>query len=320
MNNRKWTWVLSLVVALGVAAGGVSAAAASPVADQLPQVQLPSAARFVISGIISSEGQTVPINGSGAFSDQNAMLDVTLTAPEGATSGPDKITLGAIVVDGKLYVKTSGVDAGTDDKWYVIDTGTLTEGIPGAVMDMPGSLTDIETMLGAAVSSKEVGKEAIGGAPTTKYQIDVDLQKLAAATGGSTAGTEGSTLTMFLWVGDKDMYVHQFNMMLSVDSSSGDITLNLAADLTITFSDFDVPVTITAPENAEPLDLSSVLGGDVLGSIGMPNVEMSGSGATAGMPRTGSGGPDNTLMLVLLALSVSIILTGAAIRHKAYKR
>lgn len=310
--NKKWTWILSLVVAIGLAMGGIGSASASPTKDNLPQVKLPSAAKFVMSGNIASGGQTVPISGSGAFSGQNAMIDLTLTAPQGVTSGPDKVSFGAIVVDGKLYVKAAGVDPSTDNKWYVIDPATITQGMPGSVMGMPGSLTDVESMLDAAVSSKVVGKEAIGGAPTTKYQIDIDLQKLAAATGGSTTGTENTKLTVFLWVGDTDMYAHQVKMMLSADSLSGDATLNLTADLTITFSDFDMPVAITAPPNAEPLDLNAALGGSPLGLMTGTNVSV----VSAGMPRTGSGG-DSTLLFTLLALSLGLVLSGVAVRRAA---
>ncbi len=105
MNSRKWTWVLSLVIALGVALGGARAVLAAPGVDHLPEVKTPSSGKFAISGSISSDGQTIPISGSGAFSGNDAMIDLTLTAPEGATSGPDKIMLSAIALDNKLYFK-----------------------------------------------------------------------------------------------------------------------------------------------------------------------------------------------------------------------
>jgi hypothetical protein len=317
MNNRRWTWVLTFIVALGLALGGARGAAANSTVDHLPQTKTPSSGKFVMSGSISSEGQTIPISGSGAFSGNNAMLDLTLTAPEGTTSGPDKIMLGVVALDDKLYFKISGLGGETDDQWYVTDLDELTTGMPGAVVGMPGSLTDLDPMLHAAISSKQVGKEAINGAPTTKYQLDVDLEQLITATGGSTEGLENSTLTMLLWVGDNDMYVHQFSMMLDAESSSGDITVSIMMDFTITFSDLDKPVTITAPADAEPLDLGPLLSGGMTG-MGRPIMGM--PGQTAGMPRSGAGQSDNTMPVALLALGLCLVLSGVAVRRTAYSR
>jgi hypothetical protein len=292
--------MLSLVIALGLALGGARAVLAAPGVDHLPEVKTPSSGKFVLSGSISSDGQTIPISGSGAFSGNDAMVDLTLTAPEGATSGPDKIMLSAIALDNKLYFKISGL--GADDEWYVADLDDLMAGMPGSVVGMPGSMTDLDPMLHAAISSKEVGKEVINGAATTKYQLDVDLEKLATAAGAPPEELGNSSLTMLLWVGDTDMYVHQFSIMLNAESTSGDITISLMMDLTMTFSDFDVPVTITAPPNAEPIDLGA---GPI---VSMPTT------TSAGMPKTGAGS-DNTMLLVLLALSMSLVLSGVAVRR-----
>jgi len=294
-----------LVIALGLALGGARAVLAAPGVDHLPKAKAPSSGKFVLSGSISSEDQTIPINGSGAFSGNDAMIDLTLTAPEGATTGPDKIMLSAIALDNKLYFKISGL--GADDEWYVADLDELMAGMPGSVVGMPGSLTDIDPMLHAAISSKEVGKEDLNGVSTTKYQLDVDLEKLATAVGAPPGELGNSSLTMLLWVGDTDMYVHQFNIMLTSETVSGDITFSLSVDLTVTFSDFDVPVTITAPPDAQPIDLGA---GPI---VSMPTT------TSAGMPRAGSG-TDNTMMIVLLAVSMGLVLSGVAVRKAAYAR
>jgi hypothetical protein len=317
MSSRRWTWALAFIVALGLALSGARGVAARSTVDHLPQTKSPSSGKFVLSGSISSEGQTVPISGSGAFSGNNAMLDLTLTAPEGATSGPDKIMLGVIALDDKLYFKISGLGGETDDQWYVTDLNTATTGMPGAVVGMPGSLTDIDPMLHAAISSKQVGKEPIHGVPTTKYQLDVDIEQLVTATGGSTEGLDNAALTMFLWIGDSDMYVHQFSMMVEAQSSSGDITASIMMDLTVTFSDLDKPISITAPADAEPLDLGPLLSGG-MPEIGRPIMGMPGS--SAGMPRSGASAGDNGMPLALLALGTGLVLMGIATRKAAHAR
>jgi hypothetical protein len=120
---------------------------------------------------------------------------------------------------------------------------------------------------------------------------------------------------MYLWVGDQDMYIHKLNYNASIKSSSGDVTIELAEEFTITFYDFDVPVTIVAPPDAQPIeDLinPSVLGG--MPTIGGPIMGMPGM-TSAGMPKSGAGTGDNTMLLALLALGMGLVLTGAGIRR-----
>ena len=315
MNNRKWTWVLSLAVALGIALGGVGAAAAAPGIDHLPQTKTPTSGKFVMSGSISSSGQTIPLDGSGAFSGENVMLDLALSRPEGVTSGPEEVTLGAVALDNKLYFKAGGIGAGSD-QWYVVDLNDAMSALPGSVMGMPGSMADLEAMIHSAVSSKEVGKEAINGVPTTKYQLDVDVAKVASATGQPTEGLENTTLSMTLWVGDEDMYVHQFTMAMGVDTTSGDIAFSLDVELMMTFSDLDKPVTITAPAGAQTIDaetLAVALSGLSIGGNAGPPIAVE-EQPTVGMPRTGSGS-DSTLLLALMALGMGLVLSGVAARR-----
>lgn len=314
MKRRILIQVLSLLIALGMALAGARSVSARPRIDHLPQTETPSSARFVMSGSISSEGQTIPISGSGAFAGSNGTVDLTLTAPEGATSRPDKITASVIVLGDKLYFKLGGLGLEDDDEWYVTDIAAVM-GMPGSIIGMPGSMTDVEPILDAAVKSKEIGKETIAGAQTTRYQIDVDLMQLALAAGLPTEGTEDSTLSMLLWVGDDDKYVHQFTLMLSVSSTSGDITVSLSMDLTMTFSDFNAPIEITAPPNATPIDLGSnpSIIGAVPISAGGPLLGM-GSMGTAGMPATGKSDTDSSLPLLLI-LAVSMVASGALLLY-----
>ena len=302
------------MIALGLALAGTRSAAASPRADNLPEYGIPDSARFVISGSLSSEGEVVPVSASGAFSGSNGMLDLTLTAPEGETSGPEKITASLIVLDDKIYFKVGGLGLEDDEEWYVTDVEAAT-GMPGSIADITNALESLEPFIEAASTSKEVGKEILAGAPTTKYQIDVDLTKLATTAGVPPEGIEGSTLSVLLWIGDEDSYVHQFTLMLDAKSGSGDIDFSLAVDLTVTFSDFDTPIEITAPADATPLDRDAsapVLDALPL-STGGPLLGVGGMGTT-GMPRTGKSEGD-FIPALLLTLALVLVAAGTQIRR-----
>ena len=314
MNRQKFSWMLSLLMILGMALAGVRSASASQ-ADPLPQIKNPSAAKFNITGSMTLGGSTLPgldeplpISGKGAISGNNYEMDLTVKVPQALSSGTQDLTTSQKLIDGKLYTKTS--IPGGEDKWYVSDLGAAGGGT--------GSLTGLGPGLEGYYTVKMEGKEAVDGAPTTKYRIDIDLEKLLADSGASTSGLEGSTYMMYLWVGDADMYIHKLNVVMDLKSSSDDTTIQIKIDLAMTFYDFDVPVTITAPANAEPLDLggnTTILGGmpSSVGGVmgGMPGM------TSAGMPKSGAPHSDNTLLLALLALSTGLLVSGVAVRRKA---
>jgi hypothetical protein len=121
------------------------------------------------------ENVTIEMVGNGAFTQDALQMDLTIKAPEGVTGGSSNdITFSTIVIDDKLYFKMVGVSPETDDQWYVSDLS----GVAGAEGTLPGMPTSDPTNVEEAYTTTQVGKEAINGAPTTKYRIDVDFEKL----------------------------------------------------------------------------------------------------------------------------------------------
>ncbi|HEX9988445.1 MAG TPA: hypothetical protein VGE45_08210 [Chloroflexia bacterium] len=323
MKMQAKARVMALVMALAMALVMVQGAAAQTTPGSFPQVKTPDSAKFDLTGSISSGGETIPISGSGAFGPGQFMMDLTLTAPAGATSGPEAITLSAIVLGDKLYFKLGGLGLGEDeDKWYVSDLDDVTGGATGMMPGMPGSMADLQAVL-EALTITEVGKETINGAATTQYRIDVDLEKLnefASSASGTppTEVPEGTSLVFNVWVGDQDMYVHRVSMNFDTVVAAGEQEDDLSFDLTLTFKEFNAPVNIVAPPNAEPIDLGPALGGVI---PGMPSVigvmpGMPGS-SMAGMPRTGAAEQSNNLPLALAVVALASIALGSVARRRA---
>ena len=336
MRKRTRLWLaLFMVVGMGMALGSVGVASAQT--NPFPTTKEPSSAKFDISGSYdsleiggnrsSSSGFTVlRINGSGAVSGKNMQLDLTVHREVPETAGepidpndPSLIRVSMVLLDGKLYFKLPGLTG--EDRWIVTDASGLT---PGSLMGSPMGMAGFDPRYAGAFTVTQEGKETLNGAPTTKYRIDVDYEKLLSAMGPALGASipPGSVpevrYVMYVWVGDNDMYLHQMNISLdaTIPVPEFESTLNVGFDFTITFRDFDQPVTITAPPNAEELDLSS-LGIDpnavsVGGLLGMPGI---GTGTT-GMPRTGSPSgsfPYEAAMVVALGL-LCLVLGGIARR------
>jgi hypothetical protein len=280
------------------------------------------------------------IAGNGAVSDNNMQLDMTITMeiPENAGAPPDPndptaIKISMVLLDGKLYYKLPGLTG--EDQWVVTDASDLTTGdLTGGMTGMSG----LDPRYAGAFTVTQEGKESLNGSPTTKYRIDVDYEKLLSAinAGSGTPVAPGSmsdiTYVMYLWVGDNDMYVHQMNTSLDGTVPVGDATLLVQFNFTMTFRDFDQPVTITAPANAQELDLSSLginPGALPVGALpGMPGSVAAGLGmgmpamgtGMAGMPRTGS--PSGSLPiggLTVIALGLLCLLLGGLARRASVR-
>jgi hypothetical protein len=141
------------------------------------------------------------------------------------------------------------------------------------------------------------------------------------------------TYVMHIWIGDNDMYLHKMHMLMDSTTAISDMTMRFMFDFTFTFRDFDQPVTITAPPNAEELDLSSMgvnpgvlpvgavpgMPGAVAGGVGMgmPSI---GTGM-AGMPR--SGAPSSSLpfeFMAVAALGLLCLVVGGIARRASVPR
>lgn len=330
MKTRMHVWVLSLIMTFGLALSMAQGVGARSLADELPVTKEPSSAKFDINGTITSTGMgedvTIEISGGGQMAKDKLQLDMTLAVPDlpAAPGSPNSFTISMITLDQKLYFKMTGLSTEGEDKWYVSD---LNDAI-GATGLMPGmgmGMTGLDPKLADALTVTEMGNEAINGAPTTKYKVDFDLTKLNDLSGGGTdpEALDNASMVMYMWVGDNDMYLHQMRLELNAEIAepSGGPSSQLLMDLTMTFKEFDQPVNIVAPANAEPLDL---IGGGVLrgipgGSIlGMPigtGMGMTRGGMGMGMPR--SGGSDYSLTIALTTMGLMLVVSGSVLRRRA---
>jgi|GEM_PF-5841281 len=328
MNTRGKTWLLALIVAMGLLMGMVQGADARRLKSPLPPTKTPTSGTFDFTGSITVESAsagvenaTIEMTGNGAFSQEAFQMELTIRAPEGTTgSSSNEITFSTVVLDEKFYFKMAGVSPEIDDQWYVAD---LEDAPPGSTGTLPGMPTSDPTGVEEAFTTTEEGKETINGIPTTKYRIDVDLKKLYVLMGvperDAAELARNNEMVMFMWVGDMDMYVHR--MSLSLESEVPEADLRTSMQFTINYKDLDKPVTITAPPNAQPIDLSSTTsilpGGVPIGMpVGMPVGMPRGTGM--GMPRTGAAN-QVSIPWALVSVGVLMVAAGGVMRRRSYR-
>jgi hypothetical protein len=156
-------------------------------------------------------------------------------------------------MDGKRWLKfdLSGSDAAKDlDKM----------GSPSQAEQNPAAES---TFLTGAKDVKKVGSEKVEGVETTHYTGTVTLADLRASLKDDKAETRKQReksikqyeklgvdkLTMDMWVDGED-HTKQFRMKGEADKGP--------MDMTITFLDYNKPVTVTAPPAKDVADLSEM--------------------------------------------------------------
>ncbi|GGW91236.1 DUF1396 domain-containing protein [Streptomyces lomondensis] len=220
--------------------------------------------RYRMSGTAPGSGQ-LKGEASMRLKPSIAMSMKVSASGEPATAGEAEIRL----VDKAMYIGGGAEMAKEMDgkTWIKFD---LSGSDAGKELDQMGSASQAEqnpaaesTFLTGAKDVKKVGSEKVDGVETTHYTGTVTLADLRTSLKKEDADTRErreksikqyekmgiDKLTMDMWV-DGDDHTKQFRM--KGDAAKGPL------DMTITFLDYNKPVTITAPPAKDVADLAEM--------------------------------------------------------------
>jgi hypothetical protein len=237
----------------------------------------------------SSSTTTSLVSGSGAVDLKQDVGRLTATVPALATlvgSGNDSVD---VVGDtGAVYVASpalSSVTGGT--RWLKVDLpqgSTSSDSATLGVLSNPSQLLGLLSSIGGQVTT--VGNVDLNGVPTTEYRTTVTLSELASKAGLTAGSAMGARVAQILghlgntsvpvtaWVGD-DGYVRQLSASLDLSrltpaglagdlvngtlggSSAGQSTSSTT--VTVGFSHYNEPVTVTVPPASQVTDVSSIV-------------------------------------------------------------
>ncbi|MGA5893943.1 DUF1396 domain-containing protein [Streptomyces venetus] len=256
--------------ALLLAAGAVGCGTESP--EMTPAAAVAKAAkntegitslRYRLSGTAPGEGR---VKGEAAMRlKPSVAMSMKMTTPDKGAGEAVEIR----VVDKAMYLG-GGADAAKEmdgKSWLKFD---LSGSDAGKDLDQMGSTSQAEKnpaaesgFLTGAKDVKKVGAEKVDGVETTHYTGTVTLKDLRASLEDEKAQTRErreksikqyeklgvDELTMDMWV-DGDDHTKQFRM--KGDADKGPL------DMTITFLDYNKPVTVTAPPAKDVADLAEM--------------------------------------------------------------
>jgi len=186
----------------------------------------------------------------------NSAAHLTANVPALQMLGNIPITGDVIVVSNTLYYKVSLLGA----KYTKMDLGSLTSGLPvsiPSILPSPGAsamtgITDqvnqLRTQMEAAgVKVTLVGVDKIGGQDANHINVSVPIDKLNAEIAAQSSGAPSATIDS----ASVDFWVYKSNNMLAQVEVKGASSSFGNVDFMITVTNYDQPVTISAPAAAD---------------------------------------------------------------------
>lgn len=197
-------------------------------------------------------------------------MSMKITALDKGADGTAEIRL----VDKALFIGGGAAAAKEMDgkSWIKFDMSAMgaAGGSLGAAGQADKNPAQESTFLTGSKDVKEVGEETVDGVKTTHYRGTVTLDQFRASLKSQTKATRElreksleqyeklgiDKFTMDMWIGEGDV-TKQFRMRGAADKGP--------LDMTITFDDFNKPVSIAAPAAKDVADLAEMMKGGQAG-------------------------------------------------------
>jgi hypothetical protein len=265
-----WRILGPLVAAVAIVGVAVALLAPSngtvldPVAQAANTTAAAGTAEFGIAGNVTAAGQTIPINGNGAIDMRNQRMRMSMSFP---VPGLGSMQTDAIFDGSAFYMHLPDAVAQRiplGKSWVKLDLAALAKSTGVDMKQLTqtnqGNPADMLKALKAVGTSRKVGTENIGGAPTTHYRATVDPKKaLDQIPDKQSAGSLKQMLSssglgsipIDVWI-DRAGRVRRESLKFSAAGTS--------MDMTVSFTRFGVPVDTTPPPADQVLDAGKLLG------------------------------------------------------------
>ncbi|MFE2303259.1 LppX_LprAFG lipoprotein [Streptomyces sp. NPDC059445] len=273
--GRRVTGVALAALVLGGGAVGCSKGGAEESPALTPAAAVAKAAkktqditslRYRMTGKVPGEGR---VSGEAAMSMKPLAMSMKMTAEDQATDGPVEIRL----VNNAMYIGAGAQAAKEMDgkSWIKFDMSALGADKELNADQFGGGQADKNpatesTFLTGSKDVKKVGTETVEGVKTTHYKGTVPLDALRKSLKSQDKTTREQrekaleqytkmgidAITMDMWI-DGDDHTKQFRMRGTADKGP--------LDMTITFLDYNKPVTVTAPPAKDTVDLAEMMKG-----------------------------------------------------------
>lgn len=275
--RRTWTALactLALSASAAVLAGCGVSRTLDPVAAAATKSENAGGEKVAMTVGVSAGGKSFTIDANGVFDQGEGDLTMDLSSLLGSaglsgSGGSAELRFlqenGDPVIYANVPFLSSEIPGGKS--WIRLDLEQAGKAAGVDVNQLLGQAaqnpTDALDMLRESGSVTEVGTETLNGEQVTHYKATIDLQKAASKLGGRVqqavqgmiARGAPSTLPVDVWIG-ADGLVRKVTLdeSFSANGQSDDVNVS------VVFSAYGTPVTVTAPPADQTLDLSGIIG------------------------------------------------------------
>ncbi|MET7390934.1 DUF1396 domain-containing protein [Streptomyces sp. NPDC005529] len=221
---------------------------------------------YRMAGKVPEEGR---VTAEASMSMKPLAMSMKMTAADSGTDGPVEMRL----VDGAMYIGGGAQAAKEMDgkSWIKFDMSALGAGRGMSADQLGGGEADKNpaaesTFLTGSKNVKKVGTETIEGVKTTHYKGSITLDGLRKTLKSESKATREQreksleqyekmgidAITMDAWI-DGGSRTKQFRMRGTAEKGP--------LDMTITFLDYNKPVTVKAPPAKDTADLAEMMKG-----------------------------------------------------------
>ncbi|MET7942265.1 DUF1396 domain-containing protein [Streptomyces sp. NPDC005302] len=221
---------------------------------------------YRMAGKVPEEGR---VTAEASMSMKPLAMSMKMTAADSGTDGPVEMRL----VDGAMYIGGGAQAAKEMDgkSWIKFDMSALGAGKGVSADQLGGGEADKNpaaesTFLTGSKNVKKVGTETVEGVKTTHYKGSITLDGLRKTLKSESKATREQreksleqyekmgidAITMDAWI-DGGSRTKQFRMRGTAEKGP--------LDMTITFLDYNKPVTVKAPPAKDTADLAEMMKG-----------------------------------------------------------
>lgn len=221
---------------------------------------------YRMAGKVPEEGR---VTAEASMSMKPLAMSMKMTAADSGTDGPVEMRL----VDGAMYIGGGAQAAKEMDgkSWIKFDMSALGAGKGMSADQLGGGEADKNpaaesTFLTGSKNVKKVGTETVEGVKTTHYKGSITLDGLRKTLKSESKATREQreksleqyekmgidAITMDAWI-DGGSRTKQFRMRGTAEKGP--------LDMTVTFLDYNKPVTVKAPPAKDTADLAEMMKG-----------------------------------------------------------
>jgi hypothetical protein len=261
-----------LLLSFGLTACGGDALALDPVAEAATKTVDSGSSRFAGRTAIGVGAEQIRLTSEGAFDYANdrGRLVAQMAGVPGAGDGRIEVRYDGSVIYMKLPAGESGLPAGKS--WLKVDIGRVaeSEGIDlDSLRDQDDPAQMLQFLRAGSTKVTELGVATVRGVATTRYELVLDLQRVTEESLDALGLSEGEreeasrevermakelgTTSIPTTVDvDGEGLVRRMTMELSFRAEGKRVTMTTTSE----FFDFGVPVSVSAPEARQVVDIT----------------------------------------------------------------